>query len=100
MRGEARADVGEGLARAERARRDARPEGEERARAMLDAVAPGARTHVVCTADALIDDETAIIPPKLSLRSGPFPLFLLFDTPHQEVLHIADLCRYPSKTTA
>ncbi|MDQ6726593.1 MAG: ATP-binding domain-containing protein [Actinomycetota bacterium] len=44
-------------------------------------------------ADASIDDETALIPPKMSHRSGPFPTFLYVETPQQEVLRIADHCR-------
>lgn len=44
-------------------------------------------------ADASLDDETAIIPPRLSLRSGPHPLFRYLETPQQEVLVIADKCR-------
>ena len=43
--------------------------------------------------DASIEDETAIIPPKMSLRSGPLPLFLHLETPQQEVLQIAERCR-------
>jgi hypothetical protein len=43
--------------------------------------------------DASVDDETAIIPPKLSTRSGPLPLFLHLESPQQEVLTIADRCR-------
>lgn len=39
------------------------------------------------------EDETVIIPPKTSDRSGPLPLFLLCDTPQQEVLEIGRRCR-------
>jgi hypothetical protein len=44
-------------------------------------------------ADASIDDETALIPPRTSLRSGPLPTFLHLATPQEEVLLIADRCR-------
>lgn len=39
------------------------------------------------------DDQTAIILPRFSLRSGPLPLFLRLSTPQAEVLAIADHCR-------
>ncbi|MDQ3462402.1 MAG: ATP-binding domain-containing protein [Actinomycetota bacterium] len=39
------------------------------------------------------DDETALIPPRLSSRSGPIPLLLQVGTPQQEVLAIADQCQ-------
>jgi hypothetical protein len=38
------------------------------------------------------DDERALVPPRLSGRSGPFPLFLYRETPQQEVLTIAEQC--------
>jgi len=39
------------------------------------------------------DDETVVILPRFSVRSGPLPLFLHLSTPQAEVLAIADHCR-------
>lgn len=39
------------------------------------------------------DDDTVIILPRFSARSGPLPLFLHLSTPQAEVLAIADHCR-------
>ena len=37
-------------------------------------------------------DETALVPPRLSCRTGKVPLRLLLESPQQEVLAIADQC--------
>ena len=39
----------------------ARPEGEERARAMLEGLAVARHNFVVCTADALLDHEPNVV---------------------------------------
>lgn len=39
------------------------------------------------------EDETAVILPRFSNRSGPLPLLLYLPTPHAEVAAIADHCR-------
>lgn len=38
------------------------------------------------------DDEVALVPPRLSSRSGRIPLRLLLESPQQEVLAIGDQC--------
>lgn len=43
--------------------------------------------------DGSAEDETVIIPPKASDRSGPLPLLIRTDTPQQELLEIARRCR-------
>lgn len=43
--------------------------------------------------DGAVDDETAVIPPELSTRSGPHPLLLYLESPQAEVLAIAGRCR-------
>lgn len=47
--------------------------------------------RVDSSADA--DDETVIISPKTTSRSGPLPVFLHLETPQQEVLEIGRRCR-------
>lgn len=44
-------------------------------------------------AEGSADDESVIIPPKTSDRSGPFPLLIHTATPQQELLEIARRCR-------
>lgn len=48
---------------------------------------------VPSTTVAGTDEETALIPPRLSSRSGRLPLVLYAETPQQEVLAIADQCQ-------